>query len=319
MRPLIDLERRRTAWTSYWATGGLHSCIGSLVDSREGAIGLFWRECFAGLQNGARVLDLATGNGAVPKLLLESTDRDVCIDAVDLAELKPQWMVGSRNVSVAFHPNVRMEALPFPDAGFDLVTSQFGLEYAQWPAALDEATRVCGEKASVAFILHHADSIIVRTGGIEHVHQQCLLGEGGLVAAAMNLLPHLARVGAGEAPDAAANRAREAYNEAMRQLAERMEGDDSPDLLLEARQHIHSTVGGRFGAEPAIRHSLLQAYAQALEDASVRTRELLACALDESRANDLVEALRSRLPGRAVERKCLVQSGDVVAWGISAT
>ncbi|NLB58047.1 MAG: hypothetical protein GX805_06200, partial [Gammaproteobacteria bacterium] len=55
----IDIERRRQAWSSYWAAGGLHSCIGSLVDDRDGAIGRIWQSGFSGLNDGARVLDVA--------------------------------------------------------------------------------------------------------------------------------------------------------------------------------------------------------------------------------------------------------------------
>src|SRR5690606_38242574 len=73
MKSPIDIERRRGAWSSYWAAGALHSCIGSLVEDQDGGIGRFWRACFAGLGDGDRVLDLGTGNGALPKLLLEST------------------------------------------------------------------------------------------------------------------------------------------------------------------------------------------------------------------------------------------------------
>lgn len=318
MEPLVDLERRREAWSSYWATGGLHSCIGSLVDDRDGAIGRFWSGCFAGLCDGDRVLDLATGNGALPKLLLESTRRDVRVDAVDLAEPRPAWLAGGTTTALSFHPNVRMEALPFPDAAFDLVVSQFGLEYAQWPAALDEAARVCAERGRVAFVLHHADSVMVRMGRIEQAHQDFLLADGGLLAVAGDLLPHVARISAGAAPDMAANLARQAYNEAMRRVGERISGGGTPDLLVEAREQVHAIVGGRHGVDPASRLPMLEAYARAFADASVRTRELLACALDQAQAEGLVDALRARLPGRVVECHCLEQDGGVVAWGVTA-
>lgn len=318
MEPLVDLERRRQAWSSYWAAGGLHSCIGSLVDDREGAIGRFWSACFATLHPGDRVLDLATGNGALPKLLLESTAHPVRVDAVDLAEPRPPWYSADSHPSVTFHPHVGMESLPFPAGAFDLVTSQFGLEYARWPAALDEACRVCGEQGRVAFVLHHADSVVLRMGRVEQEHQQFLLAQGGVLDAANGLLPHLVRVMAGAKPDGAANRARGRYNEAMQRIAERIAASDAPDLLVEARHQVHSILGGQFGAEPPVRHAQLQAYARALADASVRTDELLACALDEAQAGELVEALRARLPGREVESRPLVQDGGIVAWGVRA-
>lgn len=313
-----DLERRRQAWSSYWATGGLHSCIGSLVDDPAGAINRFWHDCFVGLGDGDRVLDLATGNGALPKLLKDTVPCRVRVDAVDLADVAPRWRTPGADDGIHFHPRVRMEQLPFADAGFDLVASQFGLEYARWPAALDEAARVCRAGGRMAFVMHHAGSVIVRMGRSEQEQQAFLLGEGGLLDVATGFLPHMARVQAGFAPDAHADRARLAYNEAMRQLAMRIDADPASPLLAEARDQVHGIVGGRFGGDAAQRSLQLQAYAQALADASVRTRELLDCALDAARANLLAETLRSGRPGTVVDMRPLLQGGEVVAWGIRA-
>ena len=313
-----DIERRREAWSSYWAAGGLHSCIGRLVDDPAGAINRFWRDCFAGLREGDRVLDLATGNGALPKLLKDTVRCRVRVDAVDLADVAPGWRAADADDGITFHSGVRMESLPFGDASFDLVASQFGLEYANWPEALDEAVRVCGAGGRLAFVMHHAGSLIVRMGHGEQAQQDFLLAGGGLLEVAAAFLPHLARVQAGGAPDAPANRARMAYNDAMRQLASRIDGDPAPHLLVEARDQVHGIVGGRFGADVAQRGLQLQAYARALTDASLRTRELLACALDGARAERLAETLRSRRPGHAVDIAPLAQGGDIVAWGVRA-
>lgn len=312
-----DTERRREAWSSYWAAGGLHSCIGRLVDDREGAIGRFWRRCFASLRSDDRVLDLATGNGALPKLLRDTAGCRLRVDAVDLADVSPRWRAPDADDGIVFHSRVRMEELPFADGAFDLVVSQFGLEYARWPEALEEAARVCRAGSRLAFVMHHADSLIVRMGRIEQAHQEFLLASGGLLEVAAGFIPHLARVQAGAVPDDRANRARFAYNEAMRQIAERIHAEGSAQLLVEAREQVHGIVGGRFGGDAAHRSMLLTAYTRALADAAVRTRELLACALDRPRADVLAESMRSRRPGGAVEAMPLVQDEDIVAWGIT--
>lgn len=313
-----DLERRRQAWSSYWAAGGLHSCIGKLVDDPEGAIGRFWRGQFAQLRSGQRVLDLATGNGAVPKLLLESSVDGVHVDAVDLAALKPTWLSPQAHPVITFHPGVAMEALPFQAGQFDLVVSQFGLEYARWPAALEEMARVCRDEGRVALVMHHADSVIVRMAHTEQAQQAALLADDGLVAAAIALLPYLVKVAAGERPGASANQARGAYNEAMRQIAERIEHEPAVDLLVEARQHIHSILGGHYVAEPQSRHLMLLEYQKALVDASLRTHELISCALDEERVDALLVALEQRLPGRRLESVHLHEAHGIVAWGVTA-
>lgn len=312
-----DIEPRRAAWSSYWASGNLNSCLGSFVDDPEGAIGRFWESCCAGLEAGNRVLDLATGNGALVKLVHERIRSDLRIDAVDLATVAPRWLVLADTAGVSFHSGVRMEALPFADAGYDLVVSQFGLEYAQWPGALEEAIRVCRPGGRMAFVLHHAESVVMRIGRIEQVHQRQLVSAQGLLPAAQGLLPHLIRIQAGAQPDPDAERARAAYNHAMRVLAECISASEAPDLLLEARDQVHGIVAGRHAEDPSSRSAQLEAYAQALTDAALRTQELLESGLDQTRLDQLVEVLQTRCVGRPVSAQPLVQAEGVIAWGVS--
>src|SRR5688572_29452405 len=124
-----DQDARRDAWSSYWAAGGLHSCVGSFAGNYAGAIGDFWRDRAAALPDGARILDLATGNGALPLLFRDRRGDAIEIDAVDLARIAPRWHRPDESPRVRFHSGIAMERLPFADAGFDLVASQFGFEY----------------------------------------------------------------------------------------------------------------------------------------------------------------------------------------------
>lgn len=261
------------------------------------------------------MLDVATGNGSVPRLLLEMFPDGVQVDAVDMARLKPTWLDADNQPRVHFHPGVAMEELPFPAASFDLVTSQFGIEYGQWPQSIEEAVRVCKPAGRVALLMHHVDSLVVRMGRIEARHQQFLLADDGVVAAAGALVPHLARVAAGQAPDAQANACRQAYNTAMGALAERLSGE-VPDLLLEARQQVHAIVAKVASAGEGTCLQALQAYAQALQDASLRTVELLECALDEERCAQFVRRLQQRFPDREVRAETLVEEDGILGWGV---
>jgi ubiquinone/menaquinone biosynthesis C-methylase UbiE len=317
MRPQDDIDRRRQAWSAYWASGPVHSCLCKAMDDPGGEIVDFWRKACSGLPAPTRGLDLGTGNGALAKLLLELHEGDIHVDAVDLAELHPQWGPGEGRGTVSFHPGVGMESLPFPSGAFDLVVSQFGLEYARWPQALDEAARVCNSSGRAAFVMHHAGSLVMRIGRAEHDHQRFLMAVGGVIDAATALLPHLVRISMGISPDAAAEQARHRYNEAMRHLGERISSHEAVDLLVEVREQVHAIVGGRDGTAPAARAGVLERYVEALRYAQLRTSELLACALDESRLVGLAEALRARFPGRDVVARPLLHGGEVVAWGIT--
>lgn len=321
MQPAEENNRRR-AWSSFWASGALHSCVGSFADNYDGAIGRFWRERFGRLQPGARVLDLATGNGALPRMLWDMFEgrHSLAIDAVDLARLAPRWFSPEVHAGISFHPGVGMEDLPFADASFDLVTSQYGLEYAQWPKAVDEAARVCRPGGSLAFVLHHADSVIVRVGREELSQQRVLLDSNGLLAAATGVLPWIGRARSGDpaASGAEARVARERYNTAMAVLGGLIEEEGRGALLVEAREFVHGVLGGRMGTEVAQQLLLLEDYRQAVADASVRTQEMLDCALDDTKVAGLAEVLRQRLSPGAVDVRALTQSEGLLGWGVVA-
>ena len=58
--------------------------------------------------------------------------------------------------------NTDLSKLPFPDALFDGVTSQFGIEYADLAAATREAIRVLVPGGRGHFVLHHAGGAITQ-------------------------------------------------------------------------------------------------------------------------------------------------------------
>lgn len=316
-------ELRRLAWSSYWSTGALHSCAGSYADNYDDAIGAFWSDVFAKLRANDRVLDLATGNGALPRMLWERSAEHgvpVRVDAVDLAEVMPDWIQPDVHAGIAFHSGVRMEALPFPDQAFDLVASQFGFEYAQWPQALDEAARVLRPCGSAAFVLHHVDSVIVRMGQQELEDQRVLLADEGLLDAAAAMLPWLALA---RANDAAANGAdaratRDRYNHAQGRLGALIDAGESRHLLVEAREYVHGIAAGRFGKDAQHQQRLLADFRAALESAGVRTREMLECALDQRGIDAFVLALRERLQGRMVSTQTLTQAEGLLGWAVVA-
>lgn len=95
-----------------------------------------------GLPSGARVLDVGTGPGVVPRLLGEACP-DLELDAVDLSpEMIARAQEGSGAARVTFAV-ADVCALPFPDASFDLVISTISQHHWDDPAAgLREVRRV---------------------------------------------------------------------------------------------------------------------------------------------------------------------------------
>ena len=304
---------RRQVWGAYWASGRLHSCTNTPDRNYEGAVGDFWDGFFAATRNGARILDLATGNGALPLRVHRTLEGRARVDAIDLAALSPAWYEPARHTQIRFHAGIEMEELPFEDAMFDEVVSQFGFEYADRPRALSEALRVAAPGARLAFVMHHAESVLVNVGHEELEHHAWLGSDAGLLPAALAIVPCLAAIRAGSAPSSAAFAARERYNRAMDELARRASVSKAPDLLLEAREHVHRIIAAT-GQDASSATAALGRYIRDLEGSRVRTREMVDHALTVSELHSLTEACQRLRPGMRVASAELRQAEGVVAW-----
>ena len=116
----------------------------------------FWREAFRSTRPGARILEIGCGSADV-SLWAAEAGRGFLVVASDLHR-NPQGV--RRHPGVLFVGGARAEALPFADDAFDLVVSNFAVEYAPADAALAELERVLRRGGSAALVLHSADSIV---------------------------------------------------------------------------------------------------------------------------------------------------------------
>jgi len=145
------------AWQDYWERTRRAGVVPE-IGARDPALRDFWlaffTSCALADEGHTRVLDLGCGHGAVTALA-ESVARNnlrhfriTCLDVSDAAI----------DLVKAQHPEVAAvcasaDDIPLPDAFFDHVVSQFGIEYAPLEAA-GEAARVLRPGGSVAFLMH---------------------------------------------------------------------------------------------------------------------------------------------------------------------
>ncbi len=314
-----DLNRRREVWARYWASGALHSCATSYGPDYGGAIAAFWRDVFGGLRPGQRVLDIATGNGALPRLLFACRP-DVDCDAVDLSPVAPTWVAQLPppvRQRLRFHGNTAAEALPFAAGHFDLIVSQYGFEYCRHDEAATQVRRVLAPGGRVAMVIHHAGSRPVELARDELAHLDWLQAPDGLVDAAASLLEPMARAAtaAGRealAGDVRASAARERFNGLQRDLSQRLVGATCPDVLHEVRQALAQVLAtAQRRGEPTARDELAQ-LRRHLDDSRVRLEELVACALDAGAVKALVERLTP--PGASVSLAELREGPWLMGW-----
>jgi SAM-dependent methyltransferase len=152
------------SWSTYWQ-GAERAQAWSAGGSAHPRVIGFWEECFAfarDLNPTPRLLDIASGSGAVVGVAEEIFGRDVAdITCVELSAAAVQIL--RERFPGATGIQADAGALPLAPASFDLVCSQFGIEYAG-SAAFDEALRVVAGRGVVAVIAHYRDGFI---------HRQC--------------------------------------------------------------------------------------------------------------------------------------------------
>ncbi|WP_305805680.1 class I SAM-dependent methyltransferase [Stenotrophomonas sp. YIM B06876] len=313
--------RNRDSWSRYWAAQPAHSLPGSFDDGYAGSIAAFWKDVSAELPPQAAVLDLATGNGPVPRLLMRLRP-DLQIDAVDAADVAPQWASDGRSMP-RFHPRVRCEALPFPEATFDLISSQYGIEYAELSSSLAEVARVLRDGGTFAAVVHSRDSRIVTVAAEELAHANALLLPGAALDAITALVPFMALAGKQDTQRAlnanpCAGVARDRFNQSMDLVRFAASRSSTPDLLRELLQWAPQLLA--FTRTTGQVDAALQAcdrYREQLEDAVERYRALLVAARSLGEMQQLVEDLRAvGIQQSGIAN--LLHDGHTLGWSLRA-
>ena len=316
---------RSAAWTRYWRTGAAHSCAGSYSPAYEGAIADFWRAGFATLPPSSRILDLGTGNGPLPKIMVAIASRpDLQCDAMDLAQVAPAWFAelsGADKARIRFHSGCSMEALPFLDGTFDMVVSQWGLEYSNLDMSAPEVLRVLAPGGRIQLLLHHVEALPVTLAAHEVVHLQWLLHDSPYLESVEHMLEPMALASTPEGrtrliQDTQANQAKEGFNAQQDAISSRIEQGSCTDVLVDVRQFVGSLFGIAQNQGAMAARAALQGLKLELMDSQLRLQELYDHAMDHAAA----EALARRLAhGGSYELEVLRDQDSVMGWALTVS
>jgi ubiquinone/menaquinone biosynthesis C-methylase UbiE len=170
-------------WETFYRGGLVATCPTGADGGYDLEVRDAWVAFFSTLPDGARILDVGTGNGVVAMIAAETaraTERNWEIHATDLAQIDPMRDVpdaARRLASISFHPGVPTERLPFDAESFDAVSGHYALEYTDTTAALAEIQRVMKPGGNAQFIVHHADSMLVRSARLSLDDGELVLGQ----------------------------------------------------------------------------------------------------------------------------------------------
>lgn len=152
----LDRTSARKAWTAFWQEPDAASfhCLSSTVEV-SAILTTHWASFSEALPPDARVLDLGCGAGAVAHALVQARG-DVHVTGVDFAKIP--LVIHAQAELLA---DTAMEFLPFEDASFSAVVSQFGFEYSRTQQAARELARVLPPGAHFSLLAHHAGSDVI--------------------------------------------------------------------------------------------------------------------------------------------------------------
>lgn len=287
-----------------------------------------WEARFAQLADGARVLDICTGNGAIALIAAAIAQRDgkrFSIEAIDRATIFPERAVDepTRELldAIHFRAGVDAAALPFEAATIDLVTGQFALEYTDRDATIAELARVVAPGGGALFVLHHHDSVILRTAAEERRHIALILDQTALFERAHELIVTIGAVPASQrarlASDPVAQRARKTLNDAAARISDAIRAAQHPEILRTALGYVgraYESLGPE-GVDAALQR-LAAARGEIAANAG-RLEDLASAALDQAAVADIA-ANFDRHGLRAETGQLIDAEQRLIGWTVSA-
>ena len=157
------------AWDRQWRGSLVSTCLLEGDSETGDAFVQGWGNFFSNLPKGAKILDIGTGNGFVPLIALEVSDRagkKFEIHGADMAVIDPARALPDQAEQlsrISFHTEAPSENLPFEDETFGAITGQHALEYADLNKAVPEIARILKPSGAVRFLVHAADGDIVKS------------------------------------------------------------------------------------------------------------------------------------------------------------
>ncbi len=143
-------------WTEYWKNEG---ASGEVFVNAEGQkhphLSGYWQTQFSGLATNARIIDLAAGAGSIFTHLPTHHDYELFASDLSIAALKilKQRLPQARVIAAS------ADSLPLHSQTFDLVVSQFGVEYAG-DRAFAAAADLVRDHGRLALLCHYRDGYI---------------------------------------------------------------------------------------------------------------------------------------------------------------
>lgn len=142
------------SWDNYWQSAATSPAYAG-PDASPPQLLAFWNDFFSGMKNRLttlRLLDIASGNGAViERLFAAFSDDSPDVTCLDISESALHGLQQRFPAAKTLQANAAQ--IPLESSSIDIITSQFGIEYAG-TEAFDEVRRLLRTGGELAVLLH---------------------------------------------------------------------------------------------------------------------------------------------------------------------
>lgn len=230
------------AWDRYWQDNRVSACFDSESRHLPAEFANEWSEVLGNLPTGARIVDLCTGNGVVALFAAETSanqGRRFEIHGVDRAAIDPLAFVEEESEAlrtIHFHPRTDCQSLPFEAVSVDAALSQYGFEYTDIPATIEELARVMRHGGRLAFLCHATEGSVATAAREELADLELIDGRGKLLRHARDMLEWVLELERGKQPpgpkrEAKFFKARKRYANSKERLERELAGRRSAGIL----------------------------------------------------------------------------------------
>lgn len=307
-----------SGWNRYWVGAGAAGAYAAGGVSHP-AIDAFWKQFFEStldLPKDAKIVDLATGNGAMIETMIR---HDISTEAVTCVDLSPAAI---ESVEKRF-PGVKgvvadTSSLSLPDEQFQLVTSQFGIEYGG-ESALTAAPGLVAPSGVLATLLHAKDSLISRESAANLEAIEALRATEFIVHASRLFETGFAAVrGADRAPYDAAGAALSPAARAVEAIVEQFGPGVAAGTVIRLYEDVARIHHRLPHYDPGEVMSWISAMKEEVDEYADRMRSMLNAAIDEARFRRYCDQLIDQGFDLSRADALTAEGGDRLAWALVA-
>jgi len=319
-----DLNKQNArAWSNYWDSGFESTFTGHHGSEFFKELDQQWVNLFTEQKDGATIVDLGAGNGALTAKILEAdlnSDKSFKIIAIDYSDVESQSPIyNTEKIQVKAHTPI--EATGLEAESVDLLVSQYGFEYADHKKATAEVARVLKPGGALQAVVHHRQSEVSQSCAATHM-QVGLCHRSNLTEVCTKLIKRLRKLDKSKRDprkDETAESLRDELNKRASRVVDyalELPEQNHVNYFINELTSLFSDAGKKLSFAQKL--TVIQNVEEQAKHLQLRMEAMLKASLDDEGIAELENQLRDK--GLQVDSSEVLKHADgIFAWRITAT